>query len=194
MQKRRVRTSHKTQTDNSKLNEKVSLRLMTLNEITKEDIEVLEIFGGNGVCWRNVAKSTNKRIKTTRIDKKEGLSGEYIRGDNLKILPSLNLEKYDIIDVDAYGIPFEHLELLFQRKLKNKVIIVTSIRSVKGDLPKKLYETNGIEWNMVKKCRSLFSKNYIDLMLGYLFKNNINEIKIYNHYDKKLYFYFKTNQ
>ena len=192
MQKIRVRTSHKTQTDNSKLNEKVALRLMTLNEITKEDIEVLEIFGGNGVCWRNVAKSTNKRINTTRIDKKEGLSGEYIRGDNLKILPSLNLEKYDIIDVDAYGIPFEHLDLLFQRKLKNKVIIVTSIRSVLGVLPKKLYETNGIEWNMVKKCQSLFSKNYIDLMLGYLFKNNIKEIKIYNHSDKKLYFYFKN--
>lgn len=192
MQKIRVRTSHKTQTDNSKLNEKVALRLMTLNEITKEDIEVLEIFGGNGVCWRNVAKSTNKRIKTTRIDKKEGLSGEYIRGDNLKILPSLNFEKYDIIDVDAYGIPFEHLDLLFQRKLKNKVIIVTSIRSVLGVLPKKLYETNGIEWNMVKKCQSLFSKNYIDLMLGYLFKNNIKEIKIYNHSDKKLYFYFKN--
>lgn len=192
MQKIRVRTSHKTQTDNSKLNEKVALRLMTLNEITKEDIEVLEIFGGNGVCWRNVAKSTNKRIKTTRIDKKEGLSGEYIRGDNLKILPSLNFEKYDIIDVDAYGIPFEHLDLLFQRKLKNKVIIVTSIRSVLGALPKKLYETNGIEWNMVKKCQSLFSKNYIDLMLGYLFKNNIKEIKIYNHSDKKLYFYFKN--
>lgn len=192
MQKIKVRTSHKTQTDNSKLNEKVALRLMTLNEITKEDIEVLEIFGGNGVCWRNVAKSTNKRIKTTRIDKKEGLSGEYIRGDNLKILPSLNFEKYDIIDVDAYGIPFEHLDLLFQRKLKNKVIIVTSIRSVLGALPKKLYETNGIEWNMVKKCQSLFSKNYIDLMLGYLFKNNIKEIKIYNHSDKKLYFYFKN--
>jgi len=192
MQKRRVRTSHKTQTDNSKLNEKVALRLMALNEIVKEDIEVLEVFGGNGVCWRNVAKSTNKRIKTTRIDKKEGLSGEYIRGDNLKILPSLNFEKYDIIDVDAYGIPFEHLDLLFQRKLKNKVIIVTSIRSVLGALPKKLYETNGIEWNMVKKCQSLFSKNYIDLMLGYLFKNNIKEIKIYNHSDKKLYFYFKN--
>lgn len=192
MQKRRVRTSHKTQTDNSKLNEKVSLRLMSLNEIAKEEIEVLEIFGGNGVCWRNVAKSTNKRIKTTRIDKREGLNGEYIRGDNLKILPSLNFEKYDIIDVDAYGIPFEHLELLFQRKLKNKVIIVTSIRSVLGALPKKLYETNGIDWNMVKKCQSLFSKNYIDLMLGYLFKNNIKEIKIYNHSDKKLYFYFKN--
>jgi len=192
MQKRRVRTSHKTQTDNSKLNEKVALRLMALNEIVKEDIEVLEVFGGNGVCWRNVAKSTNKRIKTTRIDKKEGLKGEYIRGDNLKILPSLNLEKYDIIDVDAYGVPFDHLELLFQRQLKNKVIIVTSIRSVLGALPKKLYETNGIEWNMVKKCQSLFSKNYIDLMLGYLFKNNIKEIKIYNHSDKKLYFYFKN--
>lgn len=147
MQKIRVRTSHKTQTDNSKLNEKVALRLMTLNEITKEDIEVLEIFGGNGVCWRNVAKSTNKRIKTTRIDKKEGLSGEYIRGDNLKILPSLNFEKYDIIDVDAYGIPFEHLDLLFQRKLKNKVIIVTSIRSVLGALPKKTLRN---KWNRVE--------------------------------------------
>ena len=52
-----------TQTDNSYLEEKVQLRLDTVNMIDKDVISVLECYAGDGYIWSEVRLHTKKEIK-----------------------------------------------------------------------------------------------------------------------------------
>lgn len=102
------------QTDNSCLEEKIILRLNSLEKIAKDTVNVLECFGGDGVIWGEVKQRTTKKINTLRIDLKEDKKGIYLKGNNLKYLASLDLKTFDIVDLDAYGSPFQQLQIIFK--------------------------------------------------------------------------------
>jgi len=175
------------QTDNSYLNEKIALRERYLPD--KKNINVLELFSGHGIIWNNIKyRNPDININVLRIDIKD-IKG-CLRGNNLKFIPALNVKNYDIIDIDAYGVPFDQLELLFKQDISGIAVFVTFTQVMFGALPVKMLNKLGYTKSMVKKCRTLFSLNGFDKFCGYLYLNGVRYISYY-HKCKKYYLYFK---
>ena len=105
---------NKVQTDNSYLGHKIKLRL---DSLPKKDLKVLSAYGGDNILWEKIVKKFEYKIDVDLIDVKQK-NIIYMKGDNIKYLMSLNINKYDVIDLDAYGIPFKQLEVLFSKKYK----------------------------------------------------------------------------
>jgi len=183
--------SSNKKTDNSYLREKVNLRIESLNLIKKNEINVLEAFAGDGLIWDSVSKKTNKKINILKIELNEGKKGVYLKGKNEKFISLFDFKNYDIIDLDAYGIPFNQLEVIFEKKYKG-IVHCTCIQSVLGKLPEKMLIKLGYTKTMIKKIPTLFNKNGLGKIENYLYLNGVKQIKGY-FIDRKNYFYFKLN-
>lgn len=93
------------QTDNSFLWDKIALRL---NHIPlKEKLSVLDAYGGDGHIWNKIKERYHGEIQILRCDQKTNKKGVYIRGNNIKIMNGIDLSIFDVIDLDAYGYPFQ---------------------------------------------------------------------------------------
>jgi len=175
-------------TDNSFIEEKVLLRLETINKINKNKITILEAYAGSGVIWNEVKKRTPKDIDILKIELKNDKKGVYLKGDNSKFIPLFDYSIYDIIDFDAYGVPYFQLKTIFLKGFKG-FVHVTFIQSGMGRLPNGMLEELGYTKNMLRKCSTLFSKNGMDKMEQYLSLHGVKNIIGY-FIDRKNYFYF----
>jgi hypothetical protein len=187
-----VHSSHHAKnmkTDNSFLQEKIDLRLETVNLIEKEEIKVLELFSGDGIIWSEVIKSTDKKVQILRIDQKSDKVGIYLKGDNLKFIKSMDLSVYDIIDLDAYGSPFKQLEILCEKQYKG-IVHCTFIQIGMGRIDDKLLIRLGYTKSMIDQAPTLFSRNGLVKFERYLALCGINIIKGF-FIERKNYFYFK---
>jgi hypothetical protein len=174
------------QTDNSCLNQKVVLRDIYTRDTKKPAI--LSCYGGANVVWENVSIKQSRELTVTRIDvKKYGANS--IKGDNLKVIKSLDLSRFTHIDLDAYGVPFDQLEYLFKQKYSG-TIFITFIQSVHGNLPAKLLKAYGYTDEMLKKAMAIFTRNGKRKLDFYL---AVNGVKEYNYFDvgRKVYLAFK---
>lgn len=176
-------------TDNSHLKEKVDLRLETVNAIDKDVIDVLELYAGSGVIWNRVQKLSGKQINVLKIEIKDGKKGVYLKGDNAKFITLFDYSKFDIIDVDAYGVPYFQLKTILSNNFKG-FVHVTFIQSGMGNLPNGLLNDIGYPKEMVNKCRTLFSKNGMNKMEAFLANNGVEKLTGF-FIDRKNYFYFK---
>lgn len=95
--------------DNSNSNAKIALRNHFLDKI--DDPEILECFGGEN---RILYNECYKRFKTTSLDIKN-VDGT-LTIDNRKFIASADITKYNFIDLDAYGSPYELLLNIMNRK------------------------------------------------------------------------------
>ncbi len=178
-----------TKTDNSELQGKVALRLESLAHINRQTIRVLERYGGNGVIWSEVRKHPERPISILKIEKESGKGGVYLKGDNIKFLGSLDLSDFDLIDLDAYGIPFEQLRILFDRGYRG-IVHVTAIQSQMGMLPQRLLYENGFTKPMIKKTPTLFSRRGDQILFNYLAKRGVCSIRLFQKYRKKYFWFF----
>ena len=176
----------KAATDNSYFYDKVMLRINHLPDL--KEITVLDAFSSEGKIWKEIKKISSKKINVIRID--EGnKSGIYMKGNNLKFLKKLNLNEFDIIDLDSYGVPYSQLEVIFAKYLRCTVFI-TFIQSVFGILPKNMLIKIGYKKSMIEKTPILFTKNGLAKMKLYLSINGIDKIYIRSS-GRKHYFCFK---
>ena len=175
----------KAKTDNSFLLDKVKLRITHLPD--QEIINVLDAFSGDGLIWNTIINQTQKNIKVTRIDKDRNRKGIYLQGDNKKWLHALDLLKYDIIDLDAYGIPFEQLEIIFSSHYQGSIFI-TFIQSIFGQLNRRMLYAIGYNKKMLDKCQSIFNRHGFEKFKLYLALRGIEEI-CYIHSNNKYYIY-----
>lgn len=167
------------QTDNSFFTSKVNLRLRHLPD--KQHIRVLDAFGGDGRIWKKIKRLTDKKIDVLRIDRKDTSKGIYLRGENVKYLKSLDLTQYNVIDLDAYGTPYEQLEIVFDSLSTNKtnydiVCFVTFIQTMLGALPRKLLYLLGYTKQMVEKIPTLFNKDGFEKLKRYLCQKGVRRI------------------
>ncbi len=181
----------KLKTDNSYLYGKIALRKNAIEQLKK--IKVLDCFGGKGIIWEKI-KSINKKqcIEVISIEIEKGKNKKAIEGNNLKLLPSLDLKEFNVIDVDAYGSPFKQLDIILNnRTLKQGTIIfVTDIQTMQGAVPHKLLLQDNITRKMIKKIPSLFYKKSFEIMKSYLNKKGITKIDIYRPEKRKKYYTF----
>jgi hypothetical protein len=179
-------------TNNSHLKEKIILRLLNLPD--KKNIKVLDCFHGNGEIWRNIKILSKKTIEVDGIDLKYYNDSFSLIGDNLKILKSIDINKYDIIDLDAYGMPDEQIEIIKQKTKKEIIIFYTFITSVMGRITNNLLKKIGISDAMLKKTSTIFSRNQHQKFLFFLaclkLKGTVHWIEFNN---KKFYGLFKIN-
>jgi len=166
------------QTDNSYLADKIALRISMLPK--KKELRVIDAFHGAGTIWKNIQKKYDGKIKITRIDIEQKDDVFTLIGKNEKFLPSLPLEKYDVIDLDAYGVPYEQLKIIFDRGFKG-LVFVTFIQTVIGILQTDFLVDLGYTESMVKKCPSLFCKNGQEKFLRWLKIKGVDRVTMRRH-------------
>ena len=177
-------------TDNHYLKEKINVRIEVIGFI--EAPVILECFAGRGILYKNIRKQINKNIKLTSIElEKNKYPKAHLTGDSFKYLKSIDLSNYNIIDLDAYGIPIKYIDYLVDKKYKGYVI-VTAIQSGMGKLPNLLLNKLGYSQNMIKKIPTLFNSNGLGKLRNYLYLVGVKQITGY-FINQKNYFYFKLN-
>lgn len=174
----------KAKTNNSYLDIKQSFRELNIKELKEK--KVLDAFCGNSEIWKNINTDLYIGINKEKTKKVN------LKGDNRKYLSIMNLENYNIIDLDAYGIPFDQLELVFKNKTlqSGTIIFFTFIQSIFGKMPIKLLKLYGYKSEMIKKIPTLFDKKGFEIFKWYLADRGINEV-YYIQIDNKIYGMFK---
>jgi len=100
------------------------------------------------------------------------------------------LSDYDVIDLDAYGIPFEQLDIIFKSNYKG-IVFYTFITVGFGQINNKLLNKLGFTNNMLSKIKTLFNSNAFDKFIGYLYLNGIKKTCFYTNNINKYYGYFE---
>lgn len=180
-------------TDNSHLSEKVDIRVDCVDLVGNDTVRVLELFAGKSILWTYVKNARpDCEIKVLSIEKQKGKNPLAINADNLKVIDSLYLDSFDIIDIDAYGIPFAQLDKIFKRNFHG-IVVVTCISSMFGMIPKKLLEANRITPKMIEKIPTIFSSKMFQYLENYLYLCGVQQVRGYFlENERKYYFYFKT--
>lgn len=169
-------------TNNSYLKEKLAIRFLNLPQ---KKLKVLDAFAGEQIIWRWIIKYHKYNIDYFPIDNIDyEIFG--IKGDNIEYLLSLDLNKFDVIDLDCYGIPFKQLEIIFQKKYSG-IIFITFIQSIYGGLPHGMLKEIGYKSEMFEKIPAIFNKKGFNKFKEYLAKNGIKEIEYVNPSRNKHY-------
>jgi len=159
------------QTNNSYLADKVAIRA---NHLPDGNVTVLDCYGGSGKVWEGVRRKTGKKITVLPIDIIDyGMF--HLPGDNRAYLGSVDLGRFNVIDLDAYGIPYEQLRSVFMRGFSG-MVFVTFIRSVVGCISHGLLQDVGFSKAMIEKAPTLAYRRGWDLFLDWLAGNGVEEI------------------
>ncbi len=169
----------RTKIDNSYLPDKVALRISHLPQSPR----VLDCFAGNGIIWRWVQKKTGTQIERLPIDVRNDLDELYLPGDNCSFLESLDLAQFNVIDLDAYGIPFKQLKTVFDRGFRG-VVFATFIQSAMGMIPIALLEQIGFTRAMVAQCPTVVSRDGWNYFREYLGLRGVTRIYHRSHFRK----------
>jgi len=169
-----------TKTDNSYMAIKVAIRKNEIGDLAKA--HVLDAYSGHGDIWRKIKRELPGTVITVdeiEIKKRKGI---YLRGDNLKYLSGMELSQYDVIDLDAYGIPYKQLEIIFKYARtrhgeKKAIIFFTFIQTIFGMLPHGMLSNLGYTKAMILKIPTLFSQNGFDKFKQYLGNRGVRQIK-----------------
>lgn len=178
------------QTENLYFRSKVNLRMNHLPK--KKTIRVLDCFSADGKIWDEVKKLSNKEIIVTRIEMKKGKKGNYLVGDNVKYLKTMNINAYDVIDLDAFGAPIQQLEIIFKKAKKDLYLFITYNQVMFNRIPHVMLRKLGYTKKMIKKVPSLFTRNPVEKLKAYLSFYGVQKIHIMSK-DRKNYIFFKLN-
>jgi len=134
-------SNRQIKTDNSRLNIKIKMRLDKTND---GDI-VLDCFHGKGVIWDIIKK--HKNIEVYGIEKEKNKGRIALYGECEKVIPSLDLSCYNIIDCDAWGIPYKAIKAVLKNHTlkKGTVIFYTFIQAGMGIINKELLQYTGVK-------------------------------------------------
>ena len=179
------------QTDNSHFEAKVKLRI---DNLPPGGLQVLDLFAGDGQIWGAIRKRCKgRKIQILRIDQKRDKPGIYLAGDNRKFLPHLDLDRFNIIDLDAYGVPYEQLKILFARQYEKPLtVFVTFIQTEYAGLPYKFLSELAYSLKMVRKCPTLFKRDGFGKLKQYLALSGVKYIKYFSDAPgRKFYVWFQ---
>ena len=178
-------------TDNSYAADKIAMRVNHSPWPSDRPLRVLDCFGGKGIVWRGVERLSGKNVDRDCIEERHDLSDFHFHGDNLKVMPSLALLNYDVIDVDAYGVPAEQLKIILDSKFKG-VVFVTLIQTMQGAIPKIIIEDLGIPLAVIEKAPSLIARRGWEYSKEWLNLHGVAKI-IHRSKGRKHYFCFRLS-
>lgn len=183
-----------TKTLNSFPLDKINLRIEALNKINKDVVKVLDCFHGYGKIWHEIQKRTDKKIELfgIEIDKEKKSNFNVVYGDNKKIIPSIDISKYDIIDIDAFGDSYNLIKTIYDKLKENTIVVYTHISVNMGGMNKELIKDT-LGYDIYKKCRTMFNSRFVDIFEAGLYKLGIREIVQMNKNNKIYGFFIKKN-
>lgn len=174
-------------TDNHYTGDKVALRT-DHSPWSDKELNVLDCFGGHGIIWRAIQRKTENKINRVAIDQRKDMLQMHLHGDNVKVMKSMDLSKFDVIDLDAYGIPYEQLKIVFDKNFKGTVF-VTAIQTMTGNMPHGLLQEIGFSKEMIEKSPSLFARRGFQYLLEWLAIKGVTKI-MHRSKNRKHYFTF----
>jgi len=183
-------TYKKDNNDAAMLHLKVTLRLQSLPD--KQHLCVLDAFGGEGKLWDAVKRQAPDKTFTILSIDKNAYKKVQLQGDNMKFLMGLNLNQYDIIDLDAWGSPSKQLEYII-RSGYHGIIHCTFIQTGYGGVGNKILNALGYSDTMIKKCPSLFNRHGFKKFLAFLALKGVKEVSYHSTArgrSQKNYLYF----
>ena len=165
---------HSIRTDNFDILSKINLRREATENIKDGKIKVLDLFAGENKLWKNFQKE-----KYFGVEKEKG-KGKNLYGDNIKIIPTLDLSQFNVIDCDSYGIPYEQIFLIFKNKTlcKNTVVLYTCITNRMSNMSKLCIQRNNLD-KIYKKTRTIMNGKSIAYFYNLLIENGINVVREY---------------
>lgn len=179
-----------TKTDNHFTADKIDLRVRMTAHLAAP--RVLDVFGGHGVVWGGVGRVTGKTIDRVAIDHRLDLDGPHLHGDNTKVVAGLDLSGYDVIDLDAYGIPADLIKTVIRAKGFKGVVFVTAIQSMQGGIPKVIGNDLGLPPNISRECPSLVARRGWEYFKNWLALMGVERIEHRSH-ARKHYLGFYAN-
>lgn len=159
-------------TNNSYLGNKVDLRI---NYLPAGDLSVLDCYGGAGKIWVAIGRETGRQIRYLPIDKLDYGVGLFLPGDNLVYLASLDLSRFNVIDLDAYGVPYQQLRVLFDKRFVGRVFI-TMNQTIVGELPHDMLTEVGFSRAMLRMSPALCFRNGWQHFLDYLALMGVRQV------------------
>lgn len=180
---------NRAQIDNSHFAEKVNLRISNLPDLP--EIKVLDMYSGTGRIWDAITRKSGRKIDVLGIEKKKVPGRIYLTGDNRKF--DFDFRQFDVVDLDAYGVPYDLLARIFERKGADLVVFVTFITGNWGNFPRSFLHDLGYPPKMVKKIPTLFRRDHKNKLFSWLADRGVRRVKYYwDSHGKKLYFCIKT--
>lgn len=163
-------TLHANKTDNADTFNKVKLREKAIEGL--ESVRVLDLFAGENVLWSQINKDDY-----FGVEREEGKGNNDFYGDNMKIIPVLDLKRFNVIDVDSWGVPYPQIKALFENKTlqKGTVIIYTAIGS-KMSYPNRECMIDYGVLEMWNKAHTLFNKLTIPWFYDLLYRNGVRKV------------------
>jgi hypothetical protein len=143
------------------------------------------------LLWRAVERKNGKKVKRTAIDQRKDMLQLHLHGDNVKVMSGMDIKNFDVIDLDAYGIPYDQLKIVFDKKYIGTVF-VTAIQTMTGGMPHGLLEEIGFSKDMITKAPSLFARRGFQYLLEWLALKGVKKI-IHRSKARKHYFCFVIN-
>ena len=163
-------------TDNDFMADKVGLRAGHLP--AKGEIRVLDCFAGTGRVWKAVKRRMPRReIRILGMEKRR--LGFNLPGDNLAWLAEMDLSRFNVIDLDSYGIPYDQMKILFDRGFPG-VVYVTFIQTGFGQLSYGMLEDIGFSREMIKKTPTIFQGRGWQYLLEWLALRGVRKV-FYRH-------------
>ncbi len=163
---------HRKQTDNDCVHQKVALRKKAIAALSS--VRVLDLFAGKNEIWSHI--STERYLGVEKIKGK----GKNLHVDNVRLIKSLDLSKFNVIDCDSYGIPANQISELFRNKtiLPGTIIIYTMCTNRISTMPKTLVHVSRLQ-HMQKKCPTLLNKLTAELFYAFLYSLGVKKVVKY---------------
>lgn len=149
--------------DNDHISTKIALRVLAITRLGEpRTVRVLDAYHGHGKLWTSTIAELPDGwdVKVLGIDKENRGAGT-LRGDNLRIMGSLKLSEFDLIDLDAYGWPCEQLRLCATHAPKTPVL-TTRIHLPIGPMPLPVVRDLGLDFVHIDAYPLL--SNHADLL------------------------------
>lgn len=178
-------------TDNHYLADKVELRLQYSPWRKGRQLRVLDAFGGKGVVWAAVQERSGMKVDRVSIDLRKDMQQFHLHGDNLKVIPSIDVNGFDVVDLDAYGVPCAQIELLAKAAFTG-VVFVTCIQTAQGTIPKALLDRICIPSAVSKLAPTLVARRGWEYFKEWLATIGVFQI-VHRSNSRKHYLAFRFN-
>lgn len=152
-------------TDNAPITAKQQIRLSILDKINNP--RVCEVFCGAGEMYRSVWHEAEDYMG---IDKRKFFDERVtICGDAEKAIRTINLNDYNIFDIDAYGSPYNILSYIVQNRTeKGELAFVLTDGSAMdlrlGRVSRGLRELSGIKNHVLKRASNIHDELIIEVV------------------------------
>lgn len=167
-----IELGHSAYTDNDGIDRKVRLRVEAIKGLAV--VNVLDLFAGDNLIWSRIPCQRYYGIEA------EKNKGRNLHADNRKIIPHLDLSTFNVVDCDAYGMPYEQIQLLFDNPTlqSGTIIIYTCISGVLNRLCVRMLSDYNLA-EQYKRSRVLYNRYSAEMFHAMLHSHGVKQVFCY---------------